>query len=289
MRKFNHIIPAIIITGVMGYLSSSASGINTDQDSGILSYEALIDSAENLTKDNCWDQAASFYRRALKLNPGSPLNSKIFANLGLCLTHAGKTDEALEAYDIALVKEPESPAILTGKSSTLILTGDFIKAEQNLSKALSTDSLFPDALRLHGQLMLMNNDIRQAGIDFERLSRVAPYDSWGPGGMAEVSLAQNDLKEAIHLFNKALQLNDNSDFRISLIACLLRSNLLADAENTIRESITLYPQQGEFYFLRATLNKLLHQNRQAELDKKYAVEYGVDPQIIDKYLPAQLK
>ena len=269
-------------------LSISVSSQST-ADSSILpsslSYTALLDSAENLFNDSKWSEAASIYREALKMNPGSPLNSKIFANLGMCLTHVGDFDSALQSFEIALVKEPDSPRILTNKASLLLLMGNKDEATSLLDQSLRIDSMMPEALRLHGQLMLMSERLQEARNDFSRLCVADPSEAWGPAGEAEVLLAQNEFANSIPLLNKAINLREAPEFRISLIEAQLGNNRLADAENSIREALTLYPTQGEFYLLRALLNKTLHQNRQAEIDKKSAIEYGVDPQIVEKYLP----
>ena len=132
--------------------------------------------------------------------------------------------------------------------------------------------------------MLLKNQLEEADSDFNRLCKADPADSWGPAGLAEVLMAKNHPKDAIDLYNKALTLQEAADFRISLIAALLSSDRYADAENSIREALAVYPNQGEFYLLRSLLHKTLHQNREAEIDKKYAVEHGVDPQIIEKYI-----
>ncbi|MDE6271702.1 MAG: tetratricopeptide repeat protein [Muribaculaceae bacterium] len=276
------LIPAVILAAV--FYSGKVGNAQSQHIPQNLSYEALIDSAENLTHLNLWSEASELYRQALRINPASPINSKIFANLGLCLTHTGNYDEALEAYDIALVKEPNSASILSGKGATLLIKGDITSARMILEEALAVDSLAPTALRLHGQIMLMENNHQIAESDFSRLTKADPADAWGHAGIAEVKMARNLYQEAIPLFVKALQLQESSDFRLSMIAAMLKSNHLADAEKAIREALAIYPQQGEFYLLRALLHKTLHQNRDMELDKKYAVEYGVDPQIIERYL-----
>lgn len=249
-----------------------------------LSYEAIIDSAENLTGREEWERAEQFYREALRLKPASPLNSKLFANLGICLTYQGNYKGALEYFDIALIKEPDSPSILTSKSSAQMLNGDIDSAESGLAHAIASDSLYPSALRLHGQIMLLKNRLDEAESDFRQLCKADPTDSWGPGGMAEVLMAKNMPKDAIDLYIKALTLLESADFRISLIAAQMRADRYADAENSIREALVVFPEQGEFYLLRSILHKTLHQNRDAEIDKKYAIEHGVDPQMIEKYI-----
>lgn len=248
------------------------------------SYEALIDSADTCTRNNHWLEASNLYKEALKLYPGSPLNSKIFANIGVCYSNLERFDEALEAFDIALVKEPANVRILSQRATTNILAGNSEAALSDLKMALDVDSLAADPLRMHGQLMIASNDLNTARRDFLLLSEVSPHDPWGAAGLAEIEYMEGRPEESIPLYIKALEIEENPDFRISLITAMLDTYKLKEAEDLIRESIMSYPKTGEFYVMRARLNKILHQNSLAESDKKIAIEYGVDPQIIERFL-----
>ena len=249
------------------------------------SYESLIDSADNAIKSEDWNKAISFYQEALKLNPGSPLNSKLFVNLGICFTKLNKYPEALQSYEIAIIKEPQNPDFLYKRAITLLLTGDDKNALYDLDKAIEIDSLSIDSRRLRGQIMLKYNELEKALEDFNIIYKADPNEPWGAAGLGEIAYLRSDYKEAVSFLTKALELEENPDFRISLISTFLQLNLLQEAEGLIRESILLYPTSGEFYVMRGRLHKILHQNREVEQDKKIAIQYGIDPQIIEQYLP----
>lgn len=154
---------------------------------------------------------------------------------------------------------------------------------------MELDSLNVNALRLHGQLMLLLNRPSAAETDFRRLMTTEPSDPWGPAGMGEIMTMKECHKEAAELLAKALALEESSDFRISLIGAQLKSNQLSQAESTINESVRLYPTQPEFYLLRAIFHLTMHQNQDAELDKNLAKQYGLEPQLIEKYIQNFLK
>ncbi len=250
-----------------------------------VTYEDLIDSAESYANRENWEMAVELYRGALRKNPSSPLNSKIFANLGLCLTELNQLEEALEAYSIALIKEPDSHPILYARARTLARYLDFDGAEADLEKILASDSTDVKALRLHGQLMLIDRNDGKALDDFKRLSMIAPDDAWAYAGQAEALENKGRLEEAIPLYKRAIELSDSPDIRMSLINAMIKATKYYDAENAIREALIIYPTVGEFYLLRGILHKKLHQINDVEIDKKYAIEYGVDPQTVEKYLP----
>ena len=129
-------------------------------------YEAYIDSAENYIKRDRYAEAAECYRNALRDSPGSPLNSKIFANLGICLTETGDLDGALQAFDVALVREPSSAAILNSRAKTHLLRNDKDAAMKDLNMALTSDSLHAESLKLRAQIEMLarENDIPRAAI-----------------------------------------------------------------------------------------------------------------------------
>lgn len=253
------------------------------------SLEALIDSADNCIAAEKWNLASEIYQDALRLYPASPLNSKLFANLGICYTRLSRYDDALECFDISLIRDSLNAHTLTSRASLFLLTGQNDKALSDLESALKIDSVASSALKLHGKLMLKMNNTDKARKDFYLLRKFDPSDPWGPAGLAEIEFISGNSNAAIPLLKEALKLEENSDFRLSLGGAYISTNKLSEAEQMLRESILLYPSVGEFYLLRGKLHKILHQNREVELDKKMAIQYGVDPQIVELYLPSQSK
>lgn len=249
------------------------------------SYEAYIDSTDNYIKRERWDDAARCIRESLRINPGSPLNSKLFSNLGICLTKTGDLNGALEAFEISLVREPDSPATLSARATTYTLLGNDDAALADLSRSLALDSLQQSALRLHGQLLLVKNRYEEAEQNFKTLLNNFPSDPWGSAGLGECAVNREEYAKAIPLFRDALKLSDSPDFHISLIHALLMDGKLAAAEEAINTALKEYSNVGEIYLLRGILHKKLYQNSDMELDKKLAKEYGVDQQTIDIYLP----
>ena len=281
----NHSFPTVAGASTLPAPKPTSHAASAPADS----YEAYIDSADNYSRKERWADAARCYRHALRLNPASPLNSKLFANLGVCHTRLGEYDNALDNFEIALIKEPRSASILTSRAATYILMADDSAALADLNLAIEIDSLSPTPRRMRGQILLMRADYPHAEVDFHTLSDLDPTDPWGPAGMGETALADSRYSEAIQHFTRAIEIADNPDFRISLISAMLDSNRLADAETSIIEALKLYPHTGEFYLLRAMLHKTLHQNSAAEIDCQLARQYGIDPQTIAKYLATPSK
>ena len=248
-------------------------------------YEAYLDSADNYIRLERWHDAAEATRHALRLKPGSPLNSRLFSNLGICLMHEGDYKSAIEAFDLALVRMPADAPLLASRASANVLDGNREAALVDVDKALSIDSLNSDALRIRGQLMLMKRRFPEAERDFSLLCKVDSTEVWGPAGLAECRINDGNYVEAYTLLDRAIALSDSPELRISLVQAQIEANRLDLAEESIREALKLYPRVGEFYLFRAVIHKKFYQNTEAELDKKIAKEYGADSQIFEHYFP----
>lgn len=249
------------------------------------SYEAFIDSAENCIKRENFAEAAQFYRKALKKNPASPLNSKVFANLGMCLTETGEFDEAIQAYDVALVREPESIAILTSRAKTLLRQGNDKEALADLNKALSIDSIAQTPLRLRGRLLMATGNTNRALKDFSVLRRNFKDDDIGTSGMAQCYAIMGMPSQAATLYQEAVSQAPTEENYEGLVSALLNCERYDDAKDVLHEAINKFPRNGEMYLLRGVLHYFMHRNEEALVDKKTAIVLGVDVSKADIAIP----
>jgi cytochrome c-type biogenesis protein CcmH/NrfG len=75
----------------------------------------------NLLMDHArYDEAARWYREALKLSPDQP---DVIVDLGACLVNGGKAAEGLVEFDKALKKDPNHKKALFNKGIALMETG----------------------------------------------------------------------------------------------------------------------------------------------------------------------
>lgn len=250
-------------------------------------YEAYIDSADNYVAHERYADAARCYREALKTNPASPLNSKIFANLGICLTETRQYGLALEAFDVALVREPDSPSILTSRARTYLLTNNTEDAITDLNSALHTDSLYLPALRLRGHLHLLNSDYDAAKSDFGSICRHYPDDETGITGLASCYDRLADYPKAIELYRKALSISDEQDTNVALAGALINNNQLSEAREALREAIQRHPRCAELYLMRGVLHQRMFKPEEAATDKKTALNLGADPELADRLIPSK--
>lgn len=250
-----------------------------------IDYETYLDSADKFIKATRWEDAAKATRDALKLRPGSPLNTRLFSNLGICLMHTGDYEGATEAFTLSLIRDSLNASVLASRASAYMLLDKRTEALEDAVKAIDVDSVLPIALRIHGQLSLLDHDITTARRDFNKLCDADSTEVWGPAGLARCLILEEKYNDAIPLLYKAISIGDDESLRISLIESLIQSNKLGEAEEAIRDALSHFPSAGHLYLLRGVLHKKFYQNSEAEIDKKIAREYGVDSQIIEQYLP----
>lgn len=253
-------------------------------------YLQLADSAQYFISKEQWSDAARCTRDALRLDPGNVGNVMLFSNLGLSAGMDGKIGEAMQCFDIALSRAPKSIPVLTSKAKIQIKASDTEGAKETLDMILSLDSLAEWPLQTRGLLRMREKDYRKAYDDFKTLTVNYPSNSWGPGGMAKCMELQGYLSEAAGYYRDALQRcgaddEDRVEFQLGLIENLGHTGKLNEALETAKTAIEENPHDGRLYLLRGWIKQKLLIYREADSDKKLAIDYGVDLQTVERFFP----
>ena len=253
-------------------------------------YLQLADSARIYIADERWSDAARCTREAMRLEPGNVGNTMLFSNLGLAAGMEGKIGEAMECFEIALAKAPKSIPVLTSKAKIQIKASDTEGAMETLDTILSLDSVAEWPLQTRGLLRMREADYKGAFEDFSLLSKSHPGNTWGPGGLAKCMEMQGYLSEAAGYYSDAVSKTlpgdeDRVEFQLGLIENLGHTGKLTEALDVAKEAISEHPHDGRLYLLRGWIKKLLLIYREAEADKKLAIDYGVDYQTIERFFP----
>lgn len=253
------------------------------------SYEAFIDSAENYVEKGKFELAAESYRNALRKSPGSPLNSMIFANLGMCLTETGDTQGAIQAYGVALIRDPESINILKARAKTYLKAEMVAEALADLNTILKIDSLSEDALCLRGRLYLVEMELTFAQRDLEQLYHHYPNNPYASISLAQCLSLMNKEEAAVPLYREALKTERTALCYQGLASALINTGKEEEAFEVIREGIELFPREGNLYLMRGIINKIMYRTQESASDKRIAINLGVDKDIADRLLPLNLK
>ncbi len=271
-------------------LAQTASSIPPSGGKGASSYYLLADSAQYFIGKEQWSDASRCIREAMRLEPANVGNIMLFSNLGLATGMEGKYGESMQCFDIALSRAPKSVPVLTSKAKIQILSSDNDGALETLNTILSLDSMAQWPRLTRGLLRLRSQNFKEAFDDFNFLYKKFPDDSWGAGGLAKCMEAQGRPAEAAGYYRDAISRcnpddDDIVEFQLGLIENLGHSGQLPEALEYAKEAINAHPHEGRLYLLRGWIKKKLLIYREAEADKKLAIDYGVDPQTIEQFFP----
>ncbi|MDE5841057.1 MAG: hypothetical protein K2H49_09070 [Muribaculaceae bacterium] len=284
---------SLIITGAVCAMAQAVSATEVpDDNSGYSRYLELADSARYYTAKENWSEAARCTREALRLDPGNAGNIMLFSNLGLATGMDGKFGEAMQCFEIALSRAPKSIPVLTSKAKIQIKASDLDGARETLDTILEIDSVAEWPLQTRGLLRMRNSDYKGAFSDFKNLTRIYPENTWGYGGLAKCMEIQGYLSEAAGYYRDAIAHSEDGDedkveFQLGLIENLGHTGKLTEALEAAKEAIAERPHDGRLYLLRGWIKKLLLIYREAEADKKLAIDYGVDFQTIERFFPTK--
>lgn len=253
-------------------------------------YLELVDSAQFFIGKEKWGDAARCTREALRLDPANVGNIMLFNNLGLATGMDGKFGEAMQCFDIALSRAPKSIPVLTSKAKIQIKAADQEGALETLDTILSLDSVAEWPLQTRGLLRMRNADYKGAFSDFKTLTKNYPKNTWGYGGLAKCMEMQGYLSEAAGYYRDAIDHTiagdeDRVEFQLGLIENLGHTEKLTEALEEAKQAIAESPHDGRLYLLRGWIKKKLLIYREAEDDKKLAIDYGVDYQTIERFFP----
>lgn len=247
-------------------------------------YIALADSADNYIKAENWIMAEQTILKALRLEPGNFTNSLLLSNLGVVQTQMGDLDKALESFRLGLSIAPNSSVIYANRARTYLHLSRYEDALDDLNSTLSIDSIQEWPLQTRG-FLLIDKDPKKAAEDFTRLSIRFPKNPYGFTGLAAIAENQLRNEDALTLYDKALVVEDSPEIRFSRILLKINMQKFNEASEDISDSISRFPHNGELYLLRGYLNKLRFRNDDAAIDKKIALDKGVERQLVEKFLP----
>ena len=170
------------------------------------SYNELVEKAMDYTLKDSLVQAEQLYRQALKLDPGNARNALLFSNLGTVLRRMGKTDEAIEAYTMALNITPYSTAMLLNRASLYM--------EKNLPDKAYIDycnviDLLPknvEARLIRAYIYMQRRQYQEARIDYNMVLGEEAGNRTARLGLVMLDQKEGKFKAALETLN--LMLNE---------------------------------------------------------------------------------
>lgn len=104
-----------------------------------------------------WPEALGHYTAAMAIRPHSTLSS----NAGICYERMGKYEQAMEAYQQAIVLNRENAIAYSNVAQMMLRLGEYISAYEYAQKALQQDRRLPQALSASAICHYMWGDMEQ--------------------------------------------------------------------------------------------------------------------------------
>lgn len=252
-------------------------------------YIEYADSVDRYIKHERWEDAERVIIAALRLEPANPSNFLLWSNLGTVRERMGRHDEAIQAFDIGLASAPKSTTLLSNRAYSLMAAGREDEALADLDKALEVDSTLYAPLLARGEIMLARKNLEKASADFSRAARLHPRQPGSHERLGDTEMIRGDKSKAAELYGEELKIGKSEELWFKKILAEIEAGHTERAEEDMHEAIGAYPRSGSLHLLRGVLLKLKFLNTESEIERKIALEYGADPELVDAMLPLQKK
>lgn len=244
----------------------------------------LVGEADREIAAGNYEAASARLIEAISICPDCPDNALLLSNLGMVYAYAGRDSLALETLDRALALAPNMRTVLANRARLLLTMGRDTDARDAYSHLLSVDSLNIDGRFYHGMLSLYSSDLQTAEADFAVLRDSLPSDSRTARAMSTLYSMTGRHSQAVPYYRQLVAEEPEPEFYAALASCYLADGMLTEASATIGEAMEKYPDEGELYYCRAWLNKLLFRPSEAKADARTAQSLGISRRRLDAML-----
>ena len=168
---------------------------------------------------------------------------------GLSLNNQGKYDEAVQAWDKALERDPKNVATWCSKGEALLKQHKYIESVQSCDMALDIDVKNAEAWYLKGRALINLEKYDEAIQPLDNAIEIDPQlaDAWYNKGLALKKSQEND--EAIQALDRALEIDPQSP------ASLIKAEILSNPHYWTRKALKLCDYNAIYPFDTSTINK----------------------------------
>ena len=174
-----------------------------------LAYGHLVDI---LYQENRIAEAMNLFKEELRIEP-----AEAHYNLGFALLRKGRTSEAIDQYEKALLINPDYAEVRNNLASALVMTGRFSEAIDQCNEALRIDPGSPEAHNNMGNALAQTGRASEAIDHYKQTLRMNPNSSDAHSNLGAALALTGRISEAIEELKSALRINpNNSDARNNL-------------------------------------------------------------------------
>ena len=248
-------------------------------------YNDWIDkSFEALEKDS-FPQAEEYLKKALRIEPASPLNYMLLANLGTVQRQLGKFEDALISYNSALMVSPKSLPLLDSRASLYAELEQWDKAEEDYTTILYIEMDNEEALYRRGLIRLERGDSIAARIDFETILKNNSISAKARLGIAALLKKSHDYVMAAEMYTQVLKGNsENKDILLKRAEVYYLDGKYSKAITDINKSIYIDPEYPMAYMIRGRIRYSQLDNPAALKDFQKAKELGFNEPLVEEWI-----
>lgn len=169
------------------------------------SYVEYIDRATRCEQQDSLEQAEEYYMQAVRLQPKSPQNALLYANVARLQRLQNRMDDALTSYGYSLNRYPNNVKVLLDRAELLLEMGRERGALIDCSTVLDIDSVNRNALLMRSYLYYKARRYQEAEVDYLRLLRKNETDSVASMGLAVLYQAWEKLPKAFEIWNRLIE------------------------------------------------------------------------------------
>ena len=140
------------------------------------SYNEVVERAMKYALSDSLVQAEKLFREALKMDPNNARNALLFSNLGTVLKRMGRTDEAIEAYTMALNITPYSTAMLLNRGTLYLDKGLDSKAYVDFCNVIDLIPENIEARLYRAYIYMQRREYTEARIDYNVIVGKEPLE-----------------------------------------------------------------------------------------------------------------
>lgn len=157
---------------------------------------------------NDYEKARQVYQ---KLMMHHNLMDDDWYNLAICYTKLELPEKGIESYNKALALNPNHASSLNNKGYALILQHRFEEAIPLFNKVIELDSSFAYAYNNRGFCKIKSGNLEDGLVDITHSLEIDPENSYGHRNLGVYHLHKGDYSDALRLFNKAKDLDAETD------------------------------------------------------------------------------
>ncbi|EPT32826.1 tetratricopeptide repeat protein [Bacteroidetes bacterium oral taxon 272 str. F0290] len=247
-------------------------------------YRELALRAIEAARGDSLERAEYLLKKALETDPSNPLNAMLFANLGTVERRLGKSDEAIDAYSLALNSLPLSVPVLLDRASLYLEKNSYEKAYIDYCNVLDVDRKNEEALLYRAYIYATRRNYKEARIDYNTLLQKNPDHKMGRMGLAVLNQKEGRLHEALEEFNQLITSYSNDIALLKARANLeLEMNTPAMALLDVESVLKIDRKDADAYLLLGDILLRLKRKKDAYAAFEKAVTFGIPrPEIQDR-------